>query len=605
MAYDALNQLQEEQARHDYVMREKSAYLSKTARSTVPANILAPVLCIPLFYDEVDPIWLFAWSALMSVLVVLRITTTWGLPVEPAKILDAVKNLRIVTRGVGFIGFGWGIGWVMLTPQLSMANRMIYLFITTGALISSMFGYSVHRPAFYAFSLPLMVFSLSTVIWPTHVFPWPFTLGLATLFVSTFLIAKNFSKVFEESIQLRFRNEQLYQALAEERDQSVAANLAKSNFIASASHDLRQPMYAVNMYLESLHPDQMPESERKTIQKIKNSVITLNDMFESLLNVSKLDSGTFNPAERPFALQTLAQSLQDIAGPLAKQKALQLHIDAPEGVWVKGDEKLLSQALLNLIHNAIQYTEQGRVLARLSVHDEGLQVQVSDTGCGIAPDDQMRIFDEFYRVDRTRSVHDGLGLGLSIVRRICKLLGALVEIQSSLGQGSTFTLKVPFPVTVPLAPEIGLSLPGERNPKPGDIRGKHIALIENDLTVREATRYALVQMGAKVLLIEEEESSYQAQMAQTDWDRIDFIVSDYRLDQTDGVAMIQKLRETFNEDIPALIVTADTSPAHIERLGQLNIPVLHKPVSFAQVIHAIESRLALGQVKDVQASSVG
>jgi signal transduction histidine kinase/ActR/RegA family two-component response regulator len=591
MTYDALSQLNDDLARQDYVMREKSAYLSKTARSTVPANILAPVLCIPLFYDEVRTGWLSIWSALMLVLVVLRITTTWRLQVDPEQIKDPVKNLRVVTRGVGFIGFGWGIGWIMLTPDLSMANRMIYLFITTGALISSMFGYSVHRPAFYAFSLPLMVFSLSTVLWPTHVFPWPFTLGLATLFVSTFLIAKNFSKVFEESIQLRFRNERLYRALAEERDQSVAANLAKSTFIASASHDLRQPMYAVNMYLESLRTEHMPDSERVIIQKIKNSVVTLNEMFESLLNVSKLDSLNFIPAQKPFSLQTLAQSLLDIAGPLARQKELALQIEAPENLWVKGDEKLLSQALLNLILNAIQYTEQGSIRAHLSLHDGLLMVEVSDTGCGIAPEDQNRIFDEFYRVDRTRSVHDGLGLGLSIVRRICKLIGASVEIKSSIGHGSTFTLRLPFAQAQSSHSTEADARVTDRV-RSGDIRGKHIALIENDLTVREAYKHALMQLGAQVLLIEEDEVDYQNQMAVTDWDHIDFIISDYRLNQTDGVTMIHKLRETFNDDIPAMIVTADTSPSHIERLTQLNIPVLHKPISFAQVIDAIEQRLA-------------
>jgi signal transduction histidine kinase/CheY-like chemotaxis protein len=472
-----------------------------------------------------------------------------------------------------------------MAPDLEMVNRMIYVYMTTAAMISSMFAYSVNTPTFYAFTLPIMIPSLGSVLWSVHLFPWPFMVGLASLYVVVLSIAKNFSQTFENSVRLRFRNERLYQELASERDQSIAANVAKSKFIAVASHDLRQPMHAVNVYLDLLNLDHLPEQEKKSVSKIKSSITTLNAMFDSLLNISKLDADAMQVSHRVFRLDELAITIRDLNEAKAISKGLALTMSYPD-LMVRGDKLLLQQIISNLVSNAIQYTERGQVAVRFEAVNDCLTIDVSDTGCGIAATEQEQIFNQFYRADKTRALHDGLGLGLSIVQRLCGLIGADIRVTSEPGQGAQFVVSTPFPTSaseqtignVPATPKTqGL----HRN-----LQGKYIAVIEDNPIIVEAYRQTLASKGAFVQVLSEYDSELEAQLETVD--RIDCILSDFRLTQTTGDVVIQKLRDSYNEEIPAIIVTADTSPSHINLFAQLNIQVLHKPISFHDVAAAIE-----------------
>ena len=569
-----------------YLLREKSAHITKAARSATVANLLAPMLCIPMFKDEVPSLNLAIWLGYMFIAVFIRTWMIFQLAHEAEKILDPQRNLKIMTYAVGIVGFGWGLGWVLMAPDLLMVNRMIYVYMTTAAMISSMFAYSVNTPTFFAFTLPIMIPSLSTVLWSVHIFPWPFSVGLASLYVVVLSIAKNFAKTFEDSVRLRFRNERLYQELASERDQSIAANVAKSKFIAVASHDLRQPMHAVNVYLELINLDNVPAAEKRSLTKIKNSITSLNAMFDSLLNISKLDADATPMCPRVFHLSELATTISDLTEAKATSKGLTLRISHPE-LMVRGDKLILQQIISNLVSNAIQYTEHGQVDVRFESEQDCLVIQVSDTGCGIAESEQQHIFNQFYRADSTRALHDGLGLGLSIVQRLCHLIGADIRVKSAQSHGSTFIVTTPFPISAS-AEEIYAAQ--QVTPKIQDARrslqGKYIAVIEDNPIIVDAYRQTLANKGAYVQVLSEQPSELDAQLATID--RIDCILSDYRLSQTTGDVLIQKLRDNYNKEIPAIIVTADTSPSHINLFAQLNVQVLHKPISFHDVAAAIE-----------------
>lgn len=588
----SINPLDFDNLSSSQIAKQKSAYIVKTARSVTVTNILAPIFALLLFYDDADPVKLGVWLSYMAVATFIRTWSTGKLEYKEEKIANPNRDLKVVTVGVALIGFGWGLGWILLVPDLDTMNRMIYLYVTAGGMFNAMFGYCVHWPTFYSFIIPTMVPAISTVLWNRDIFPWPFAIGISILFICVIKIAKNFSKTFEESVRLRLRNEKLYQELSIERDQSIAANVAKSNFVASASHDLRQPMYAVNMYLDSLNVDEMPQTEKTTIGKIKNSVVTLNEMFEALLNISKLDSLSFRPTNQPFEIKRLADSLNAIVKPHALHKQLKIQFDVGPRYAV-GDETLLNQMLLNLINNAIHYTDRGEVIVNFFSYRNCLHISVTDTGCGISIEDQSRIFQEFFRVDKTRDHHDGLGLGLSIVSRLCKLIGAEVSIDSKIDQGTVFTVSTKFPVSeqIDLLDESPHHKHTRRNSS-ASIFGKTIAVIEDDPVVLEAYAQALTTRGATVIKIALEQHEFDRQMTLLDASSIDFIISDYRLKTSSGAEMISRLREVFNDEIPAMIVTADTSPAHIQYFSELNIPILHKPVSFQQVITVVEAKLS-------------
>lgn len=575
----------EDETNNLYLKREKSVHITKAARSATLANVLAPLLCIPMFQDEVQPNHLMIWLGYMAAVVLIRTWIVYQLAYESEKIQNPDHNLRQLTFAVGIVGVGWGLGWLLMAPDLQMVNRMIYVYMITAAMISGMLAYSVNTATFYAFTLPIMAPSLSTFLWPEQIFPWPFLVGLASLYLVVIGIARNFAKTFENAVRLRFRNEDLYQALANERDQSIAANVAKSKFIAIASHDLRQPMHAVNVYLESLNLDAFAEAEKKSLTKIKNSITSLNAMFDSLLNVSKLDADVMQVNARVFHLSTLTSTLYDLTQTKARNKGLSLSIDAPD-VFVRGDKLLLQQILSNLILNAIQYTQEGSVQVQFSCVSDCLVVRVCDTGCGISAAEQHQIFHEFYRTASSRSLHDGLGLGLSIVKRLCEMIGADIQVHSQEGQGAEFCVTTPFLVSSH-EEEFGQhpSAPMAQNAQRSLI-GKCIAVIEDNPAIAEAYRQTLVTKGAHVVVLSENEGELETQMETID--RIDCILSDYRLQKTTGDVLIQKLRDSYNSEIPALIVTADTSPSHINFFANLNVQVLHKPITFHAITQAIE-----------------
>ena len=168
-----------DEANNINLLREKSAHITKAARSATLANILAPLLCIPMFKDEVPTSDLALWLGYMFVAVLVRTGLLYRLPHEAEKIIDPKRDLKIMSYAVGIVGFGWGLGWILMAPDLLMVNRMIYVYMTTAAMISSMFAYSVHHVTFLAFTLPIMIPSLSTVLWSISIFPclflwaWP------------------------------------------------------------------------------------------------------------------------------------------------------------------------------------------------------------------------------------------------------------------------------------------------------------------------------------------------------------------------------------------------------------------------------------------------
>lgn len=576
-----------------YIAREKSSYITKAARSVTVANIIAPMLCYVAFREDADPVRFRIWLAYMFVATVIRTWSTGRLEHDPKKIGNPQVNLGWVTLGVGLIGLGWGLGWWLLAPDLSMENRLLYLYITTGGMFNSMFAYCVHWPTFFSFTVPIMVPAIVMVLMPNPLFHWTVSAGLFALFFYVVKISRNFSKSYEDSLRLRLRNNKLYQDLATERDASIAANVAKSSFIASASHDLRQPMHAVNIYLDSLHMDRIHPDEQKTIRKIKSSITTLNEMFESLLSISKLDSHTFQPAMQPFKLEDLTESLEEFARPLATHKGLHIHFFGKQGC-VQGDMKAVHQIMMNLISNAIHYTDQGHIDVGVRSENGLLTLQVQDTGRGISADDLDRIFTEFYRVDETRPLHDGLGLGLSIVQRLCQLINARIEVASQRGQGTTFTIHTPYRwLTDAASPVVLASSSSVAANAPLSLKGKVIAVIEDDPVVCEAYRQTLTSKGAQVILLPDDQPTLLRELELID--HLDLVISDYRLKSTTGDAVIQTLRESFNHEVPAIIVTADTSPIHIHHFQQLNVPVLHKPVSFQQVIDTAERALALAE----------
>lgn len=364
-----------------------------------------------------------------------------------------------------------------------------------------------------------------------------------------------------------------------------AASLAKSRFLAAASHDLRQPMHALNLYLGALQRQDLPAGARALMQNVRQCTQAMDGLFESLLDISKLDAGAVSPHVEPFAIGPLLQRIAIEFEPQAHEKGLRLRVRACRA-WVRGDPALVERIVRNLVSNAVRYTRQGRILIGCRRAANRLAVQVHDTGVGIPPEQQALVFEEFYQVanperDRTK----GLGLGLSIVQRLAKLLDAPLTLRSRPGAGSMFALSLPI-AEAPAAAGHGAFPSGASDA----LHGKLVVVVDDEAVVLDATRALLEQWGCEVVTAESGVLAIERLAAVSR--APDVLLCDYRLRAPEnGLLVMESLREEFNRQIPAAIVTGDVLPETGELHASGDVAVLHKPVADALLRQTLE-RLA-------------
>lgn len=584
--FEHMDELQAEQ-----VALEKITYMHDFARSSTPATIIAPLLCIPLFSSVDLGQKLNIWLGLMTVAVFIRIILIRSIQLKD----KASKNFNKLNWAVGVVTSVWGIGWLMLVPDMDSVNYLIYQVILLTVLFVGMVGYCVNWKTFYSFSLPLKITELLFIIIHSDNIIWPIAIGSLINFYLALKMALIFSKSWEKSISLRFKNEKLFNELIEERNISIKANIAKSEFIATASHDLRQPMQALNIFIELFKIEKLPKKERLIFTKMRSSIKVLNRMFNNLLDISRLDSKldtSYTTFELSFILDDLIPTFQE----LATEKKLDLKFEYAL-LKVHGDPSLLNQVLINLISNAIQYTSKGGVWVKL-MNDAGkLMVIVEDTGCGIPEEDLPFIYNEFFRSQQSRPLHDGLGLGLSIVSRIVNRTGGKVSVRTAKDRGTTFCIHTNFEVKGQAEHS------SEQNSTellPSDVYSNvtvkdtvaviHMGILENDASLMQAYLEYFSGQGYVVHPIPHSLAKFNNALETIP--KLDFILSDYRLDEQEGIYFIEKLREEFNHEIPACIVTADTSPQLLTMFKELKIDVLYKPMDIVSIAKFIAARIA-------------
>jgi signal transduction histidine kinase/CheY-like chemotaxis protein len=572
------------------LQKEKFQFLQTASRANTIGTVIGPLFTAFLVIEEVNTLNnLIIWLAAMTLCVLLRAYIVfYKNKYSTQSIEQKIVNLNWAVFSVTAC---WGLGWLIVVPELPFNLQCLYLLMSSTAIFVGLYGYSINRATILCFAAPIFICQFIITSIPPFIFPWPIILGELAFSLYTLKMASYFSKSWTNTVTLQIQNQMLNQALEMERNTAIASNVSKSKFIATASHDLRQPLHAVNIYLDLFDPNSLHPKEKINFFQIRKSVQTLNSMFKSLLDLSKLDAGTAKKIHKSFELIELVGPLSDTFTPIASDKNILLQIDFINAL-VDGDKVLLQQLIGNLVSNAIQYTTAGSVSIALTTHDGHLQISIKDTGCGIESSALDKIFDEFYRVDGTRSMHDGLGLGLSIVKRLCKISDSDITITSTLGKGTNCIVQTKYAAQA--LPEYDTPHPSKD--KTGTVSGqqsllstKTIAIFEDDQTIFDAYKKALSENGFQVLSLPENSQDLMRDLAGIN--HIDCILSDYRLATTTGDLIIQQLRDSFGTDIPALIITADTSPQHIQLFKELNIEVLYKPIGYSEIVNAIKNLL--------------
>jgi signal transduction histidine kinase len=384
----------------------------------------------------------------------------------------------------------------------------------------------------------------------------------------------------------------LERMVQERTHQLELANLAKSRFLATASHDLRQPLQALGLFVAHLRARMSAAERKRTFERIEAALAALNELFSAILDISKLDAGVeIRTAEFP-ASKLLSQIENTFAG-VAQEKGLSLRV-VPTTAWVRSDFILLERILLNLMSNAVRYTSHGGVLVGCRKRGGRLCFEVWDTGPGIPTDQREKIFDEFYRLgDLDAGRQAGLGLGLAIVDRLCRLLDHPLEMTSTVGRGSRFAVSMPMVAAGAKVPE-----PSAPNREGLDaMRGKLIVVIDDDEQVLNGMEGLFRSWGCRVMAADSAHAALTGLAGQSG--PPDLIVTDYRLSAgKTGIEAIELVRNAFSAPISALLVSGDINPEPLRESHARGFHLLHKPVNPMTLRAVLGQMFKTSSVKD-------
>jgi Na+/proline symporter/signal transduction histidine kinase/ActR/RegA family two-component response regulator len=378
-------------------------------------------------------------------------------------------------------------------------------------------------------------------------------------------------RVRERTKELTRLNTELERAKAEADD----ANVSKTRFVAAASHDILQPLNAARLYVTSLIERQRAGEDADLVRNVDASLEAVEEIFAALLDISRLDTGAMKPEMTDFRIDELLQRLEMEFVPLAREKGLALKF-MPCALTVRSDRRLLRRLLQNLVSNAIKYTPAGSVLVGCRRHGARLRIEVYDTGIGIPQGKRRAVFKEFHRLDQGARVARGLGLGLSIVERIARVLDCEVTLKSDAGRGSRFSVEVPRAKALAAKPVLQ-AVPRAA----GRLAGTNVLCIDNERTILDGMETLLGGWGCRVLTAPDLAAALAA--IEASGLEPDGLLVDYHLDGGNGVAAIAELRRRRKRDMPAILITADRS-AHVrEEARAAGVHVLNKPVKPASL----------------------
>src|SRR3954469_21808068 len=391
--------------------------------------------------------------------------------------------------------------------------------------------------------------------------------------------------------RVRDRTEELTRLnseLALAKSTAEDANNSKTRFLAAASHDILQPLNAARLYVTSLVERQHAGGEDfRLVENIDDSLEAIEEILGALLDISRLDAGAMTPSITSFKMADLMRSLEIEFTPIARAKGLQL-IFVPCSLPVQSDRALLRRLLQNFISNAIKYTPRGRVLVGCRRHGRSLQIGVYDTGVGVPALKRTEIFKEFHRLEQGARIARGLGLGLSIVERLARVLNHGIALDSNAGGGSVFSVTVPIAKAINYTAAVTSATPLSRTPMSGAL----IVCIENDAAILDGMKTLLTAWDAEVIAVTDPDAAIEA--IEAAGGRVTGLLVDYHLDRGHRVAALRDIRRRFGDNIPAILITADRSPHVRAAAREENIAVLNKPVKPASL------RAVLGQWRTQQ-----
>ena len=513
------------------------------------------------------------WAAMVHLTQAVRILNGWLYQRDERAWQRMPVWRRRFMVGLLVSGLVWGSAPLFVLPTPDLATVCLMMLVMLGMGSGGIGVIVAYRPAIWAWLLPLLLPLPFFLLWfdaplksPLAVFSLAYLgVNLAFAFGQNALLVK--------ALKAQFDNAELVTQLRHQMTLAAQADKEKSRFVASASHDLRQPMHALGLFASALEKRLAGTSEAPLVSNLNRCIESLDRSFNAMLDISKLDAGVVEPQLQSFPIRDVFRRLHMHFAGQAEGAGLHLRFK-PGGKHVTSDPQLLERILSNLIQNAIKYTRDGGIVVVARNSGPNVNIEVWDTGIGIPEAELPRVFDEFYQLHNPeRDRNRGLGMGLAIVKRLALLLDHPLTVASTVGKGTMIRLSVP---QTDLNALHGMNLEAETVPSPiGNART--LLFIDDEETIRDSMALLLREWDYEVLVASNINEA--CLLAANHPEPIHAVLSDLRLrNGEDGLQAINAIRHVLGYQIPAVLVTGDTSPEQVKRVHDSGHRVLFKPV---------------------------
>jgi len=585
--------------------------LYRQSNAVLAANFVIPLPVIAILRDSVPMAVLLVWIGAIYVLTALRIVHSIHFfgqrgPIVPAR---WARSFMVMSWLSALLWGLVGSSWLLPEQPPLVAFACVVLAGMSGGAVPSL---SAHRPTAIGTIVAMLApFALYCFVHDGTIYRIYLLFTLCLLAVNLYY-SRNTHRTLRESVRLRFENLALIGELKHERDRAAEADLAKTRFLAAASHDLRQPVYALGLLTATLaglaRRADVPAAQAAHIAgRLDGTLDKIGTMLDGLLDASRLDAGLMPVRRQPLWLGAWLVEMGDEYAQLAREQGDQLRVRGAD-VWVDTDPALLHRIIDNLLSNALRYAPGARVLVGCRRRMGAVEIQVIDQGPGIPESEQARIFDEFTQLpDARRPDGQGLGLGLAIVRRLAALLGHRVALRSIPGRGTMFAVTVPLATKPTQRPGvvagavagdddlIAMSADAQAQ---AQTQAMGIVLIDDDAGIRSALGGLLALWGHPVYAgaTVDDVLAVHATAATDAQAPIGLILADYRLGNgVTGIDAVAAFRRALGTNAPAVLVTGDTAPDRLRALHASGLCVLHKPIA-AERLRELIAEVGAGSI---------
>lgn len=553
-----------------YLGAQQAKALYRNMRALVISSIFVNALLVLVMWPQFNKLSLLIWFVVSCLVAGARWWSTRNFTINSTQHNNYKRRLRIHTFWSTLNGATWGSAALLFQDSSVPIYSVFLICALTGYISVTILSNTLYLPQFYGFILSAtLAFIMSYLILGGGFYA--VLCGYAILYSSVMVVfGRIANRSYIDAKRLEFENRELLLKVTQEKQLADKANADKNQFLAATSHDLRQPLHAMGLYIDALEPRMQNATDVDIVNKLKQSGLALNDLLNGLLDISRLDAGVLSNKPQHSALANMTERLLEEFEPQLLESGLELQVDVNDQHFVYADPMLLARVARNLLSNALKYTEKGYVKIFSKRTDGEIELAFEDSGMGVPEDKIESIFSEFTQLqnperDRTK----GLGLGLSIVRRLCELQKIDYRFESKVGTGSRVTLS--------LANGDKALAPLQIKSKTSIVANLAILVVDDEQAIRDAM-FMMIQSWQCTALIASNQLEAITLIHEHD-DSIDLIISDLRLrDNENGVDVVSAIREELNQDVPAIVLTGDTAVERIE-LGQAaNVVLMHKPI---------------------------